>query len=66
MWHFLKRQALYFLVGFVITFLVYLFIRFESDKVLFGILVGAIGGVVIAILIFMLERRFPDKRPSIE
>jgi cell division protein FtsW (lipid II flippase) len=64
MWHFLKRQALYFLIGFVITFLVYLFIRFDADKVLLGMVIAAVGGVALAIVLFLLERRFPEQPPA--
>lgn len=61
MWRFLRRQFLYFLIGFVITFVTYLFVRFDADKVVIGVLVGVIGGIVVAILLFLLERRFPDR-----
>jgi membrane associated rhomboid family serine protease len=63
MWRFLRREFLYFLVGFVATFVVYLFIRFDADKVLLGVAIGAIGGILLAILIFVLERRFPERIP---
>jgi hypothetical protein len=63
MWTFLRKQALYFLVGFVITFVIYLFVRFDADKVLLGVSIGALGGVGLSIVLFMLERRFPDQSP---
>ena len=61
MWSFLRRQLNYFLIGFVATFVVYLFIRFDPDKVFLGVVLGAIGGTVLSGGLFMLERRFPDK-----
>lgn len=64
MWTFLKKQALYVLAGFVVTFVVYLFVQFDSDRVLLGILVGAGGGVALALVLFLLERRFPDRPPQ--
>lgn len=66
MWNFLRRQLLYFLVGFVITFVVYLFVRFDADRVLLGVAIGAIGGIVLAFILFLLERRFPDQPSSPE
>lgn len=64
MWQFLKRQALYFLVGFVVTFVFYLFVRFDADKVLLGIVIAAVGGIAVAIALFLLERRFPEQPPA--
>jgi hypothetical protein len=63
MWSFLRRQFLYFLVGFVATFVIYLFVRFDADKVLLGVAIGAVGGIVLAIVLFALERRFPEQVP---
>jgi membrane associated rhomboid family serine protease len=63
MWNFLRREFLYFLVGFVATFVIYLFVRFDADKVLLGVAIGAIGGIVVAVALFALERRFPDQSP---
>jgi hypothetical protein len=60
MWQFLRRQTLYFLIGFVITFIVYLFIRFSADAVILGVAVAACGGIGASVVLFMLERRFPD------
>lgn len=61
MWSFLRRQLNYFLIGFVATFIVYLFIRFDSDKVLLGVVLGSGGGLLLTVAIFWLERRFPDR-----
>ncbi len=62
MWHFLRRQALIFLAGFVVTFLVYLFVRFNADEILLGMAIGAGAGVALAVIIFLLERQFPEQR----
>ncbi|HMS60491.1 MAG TPA: hypothetical protein PKA49_16770 [Tepidiformaceae bacterium] len=66
MWSFLRRQLNYFLIGFVLTFVVYLFIRFDSDKVILGVVLGIGGGLVLSGALFMLERRFPDAVPPEE
>lgn len=60
MWNFLRRQSLYFLVGFIVAFVVYLFIKIGANDVLWGIAVGAAGGIVVSIAFFYLERKFPD------
>ncbi len=61
MWSTLRRLWHFFLAGFVATFVVYLFIRFDANKVLLGIIIGAAGGLVISVIIFALERRFPAR-----
>jgi cell division protein FtsW (lipid II flippase) len=61
MWSFLRRQALYFLVGFVVSFIIYLFVRFDFDKIILGVVIGAGVGLAVSIGVFMLERRFPDR-----
>ncbi len=61
MWSFLRRQSLYFLTGFVATFLVYLFIKIGARDVLWGMAFGAMGGLVLSAIIFFLERKFPDR-----
>ena len=61
MWSTLRRLWHFFLAGFVATFVVYLFIRFDANKVLLGIIIGAAGGLVISVIIFALERRFPER-----
>ncbi|GBD24268.1 hypothetical protein HRbin29_01946 [bacterium HR29] len=62
MWSFLRRQALIILAGFVVTFLVYLFVRFNADDILLGMAIGAGAGVALAVIIFLLERQFPEQR----
>ncbi|MCS7294016.1 MAG: hypothetical protein RMK15_01585 [Chloroflexota bacterium] len=62
MWSFLRRQALIILAGFVVTFLVYLFVRFNADDILVGMAIGAGAGVALAVVIFLLERQFPEQR----
>lgn len=61
MWSFLRRQSLFFLIGFIVTFVVYLFIKIGSEDVLLGIAIGAGGGVLLSGVIVYLERKFPDR-----
>lgn len=59
MWNFLKRQLTYFLIGFVITFVIYLFVVFDADKILLGLAFGIIGGMAAMGGLFWLEHQFP-------
>ena len=61
MWAFLRRQALTVLVGFVIAFVVYLFIRFDATEVIEGVAIGIGAGLALAMVLFFLERRFPGE-----
>lgn len=58
---FLRRQLLYFLVGFLIAFIIYLFVRFDPDEVLLGVVISAVVGVVVSGVFVFLHRRFPDQ-----
>lgn len=60
MFHFLRRYTTFFLWGFVITFLVYLFVRFDADKIVTGAVIAAVGGLIVGVAVFMLERRYPE------
>lgn len=66
MWSFLRRQLNYFLLGFVASFLVYLFIRYNANDIILGIVIGAVSGLLLSIGLFLLERRFPDRGPAAE
>ena len=61
---FFRRQLTYFLIGFLITFIIYLFVRFNFDQVVLGVVIGAVGGVTLATLLFWLGRKFPDDEPT--
>jgi len=64
MWAFFRRQALYFLVGFVVAFIVYLFVRFNADAVVLGIFISVGAGVATSIFLWWLERQFNKKPPT--
>lgn len=57
---FLRRSALYFLTGFVITFIIYLFVRFDAGDVILGVFIAAGGGIAVTVGLTWLGRRFPD------
>lgn len=64
MWAFLRRQALYFLVGFVVAFVIYLFARFEADEIFLGIAIASGVGFALSVFLWWLERRFDDRGPA--
>jgi multisubunit Na+/H+ antiporter MnhE subunit len=61
MWRTIRQAALYFLVGFTIAFLVYLFIRFDPGRVLVGMAIGSAAGLALAAVLLWLEHRYPDR-----
>lgn len=61
MFAWIRREALYVLSGFVVTFLIYLYIVFDADEVTRGLGIGLLGGAGVAILIFVLERWVPGR-----
>ena len=61
MWTFLRRLLRFFTIGFIVTFIVTLFVQFDADDVILALVIGAAGGVVVALVLFFLERRFPDQ-----
>ncbi len=64
MWTLLRRQLNYFFVGFIAAFVIYLFVRYEFDDIMIGVLIGAVVGVALSAGLYYLERRFPENRPE--
>ena len=63
MWRRIRQALLYFLMGFTIAFLIYLFIRFDAAQIMFGVAIGTVVGVITAGGLLLLEHRFPDEVP---
>lgn len=61
MWTALRKFWEYFLIGFIITFVIYLFVRYNADQILLGIVIAVGGGILLAAGLFMLEKRFPER-----
>lgn len=61
MWTALRRFWQYFLIGFIVTFLIYLFVRYDADQIILGVVIAAGGGLLLAGVLFLLERRFPER-----
>lgn len=52
-----------FLIGFIVTFVVYLFIRFNAADIVLGLVIAAIGGVVLLFSYIYLVLHLP--RPEV-
>jgi hypothetical protein len=61
---FFRRAREYFMIGFIITFIVYLYIKLDGDDLLLGIIIAAAGGIALAVALFILGSRFPDEAPN--
>jgi mannose/fructose/N-acetylgalactosamine-specific phosphotransferase system component IIC len=61
---FIRRQVTYFFWGFVAAFVLYLFIRYDADDVLLGIVIGAASGIATCIIIMYLEHKFFGDEPK--
>lgn len=55
---FFRRQLTIFLVGFVIAFVIYLFIRFSADTVLLGVVIGAAVGIGTCFAVAFVNRKY--------
>lgn len=63
MWAFLRRQGLYFLLGFVLCFLIYLFVRFDPDAVFLGMVISSAAGITLSVFMWWLGNRM-EKKPA--
>jgi hypothetical protein len=61
---FVRKQLTIFLVGFVVAFIIYLFVRFNVDQVVLGVVIGAGAGLALNVTLYLLERRFPEQIPG--
>lgn len=54
----LRRYLNAALIGFIVTFVVYLFVRFDPDKILLGIVIALIGAAAALTAYVYLGKRF--------
>lgn len=54
----LRRYLNAALIGFIVTFVVYLFVRFDPDKIVLGIVISLIGAAASLIGYIYLDRKF--------
>ena len=53
------------LLGFVITFVIYLFVRFDTDKIITGLVIAGVGGgLAVAVYAFALWK-FGGEEPEL-
>lgn len=58
---FLRRQLTYFLIGFVVAFIIYLFVRYDADDIVLGVVISAFAGITTCAALIYLDRKFPDQ-----
>ena len=61
----LRRYLNALLIGFIITFVIYLFVRFDPDKIITGIVISTVGGVALLALYVYLDRKFASPDPEL-
>lgn len=54
----LRRYLNASLIGFIVTFVVYLFVRFDPDKIVLGIVIALIGAVAALAAYIYLDKKF--------
>jgi hypothetical protein len=62
MWTFFRRQTYFFLWGFAIAMIACVAYAVGLDDLIKYIVISALVGVIVSLIIFVLERRFPDRR----
>ncbi len=61
----LRRYLNAALIGFIVTFVIYLFVRFDPDKIITGIVISLVGaGAALALYIY-LDRKFAGSGPEL-
>jgi hypothetical protein len=61
----LRRYLNAALIGFIVTFVVYLFVRFDPDKVVLGIVISLVGAAVTLIAYVYLDRKLGGNEPEL-
>lgn len=61
----LRRYLNAVLIGFIVTFVVYLFVRFDPDKIVLGIVIALIGGAAALAAYIFLDRKFGGSEPDL-
>lgn len=61
----LRRYLNAALIGFIVTFVIYLFVRFDPDKIVLGIVIALIGGVATLAAYIYLDRKLGGDEPEL-
>ncbi len=65
MFHALRRYLNAAFIGFIVTFVIYLFVRFDPDKVVLGIVISLVGAAVTLIVYIYLDKKLGGKDPDL-
>ena len=60
----LRRYLNAALIGFIVTFVIYLFVRFDPDKIVLGIVIALIGAAVSLAGYIYLDRKLGGDEPD--
>ncbi|MEO8541647.1 MAG: hypothetical protein ABI577_18045 [bacterium] len=61
----LRRYLNAALIGFIVTFVIYLFVRFDPDKVVLGIVISLVGAAVTLVAYIYLDRKLGGDDPDL-
>lgn len=61
----LRRYLNVSLVGFIVTFVIYLFVRFDPDKIILGIVIALVGAAVALTAYVFLDRKLGGGEPEL-
>ncbi len=61
----LRRYLNAVLIGFIVTFVLYLFVRFDADKIVLGIVIALIGGAAALAAYIFLDRKLGGGEPDL-
>ncbi|MFN8617180.1 MAG: hypothetical protein U0837_08770 [Dehalococcoidia bacterium] len=61
----LRRYLNAALIGFIVTFVIYLFVRFDPDKIVLGIVIALIGAAATLAAYIYLDRKLGGKEPEL-
>ena len=61
----LRRYLNVALLGFIATFVVYLFVRFDADEVVLGIVIALMGAAVALALFIFADKKLGGSEPEL-
>jgi FtsH-binding integral membrane protein len=61
----LRRYLNAALIGFIVTFVVYLFVRFNADQVVLGIVISLIGAAVALVVYVYADKKLSGGEPEL-
>jgi ABC-type uncharacterized transport system permease subunit len=61
----LRRYLNAALIGFIITFVIYLFVRFDADQVVLGIVISLVGAAASLTVFVLLDKKIGGNEPEL-